>query len=129
MTIGPVRAAAGPRYCHQMPARSLYEIMMLHPTATTEVINAVYRVLAKQYHPDHAGPESAERMAQLNEAYAVLRNPARRAAYDARRSAAHPPSSSATPPPGYPADGERPTRASRPSGGPWRPCSVRGSPC
>jgi curved DNA-binding protein CbpA len=65
-----------------MAPRSLYEIMMLHPTATHEVISAVYRVLAKQFHPDHAGPDSARQMAQLNDAYAILGDEAKRASYD-----------------------------------------------
>ena len=39
-----------------MAQRTMYEILMLHPSATLEVINAVYRQLAKQHHPDHAGP-------------------------------------------------------------------------
>ena len=47
-----------------MKERTLYEVLMLHPTATIEVINAVYRALAKQHHPDYAGPEGAEKMAQ-----------------------------------------------------------------
>ena len=55
---------------------------MLHPTATTEVINAVYRQLAKQHHPDHAGPAGHKRMAAINEAYAILSNPDKRARYD-----------------------------------------------
>jgi curved DNA-binding protein CbpA len=65
-----------------MAERTLYEVLMLHPTATIEVINAVYRALAKQYHPDHAGPEAAEKMAHINEAYAVLSNTEKRARYD-----------------------------------------------
>ncbi len=65
-----------------MAERSHYEIMMLHPTATTDVINAVYRTLAKQYHPDHAGAAGAEKMAQLNEAYAILKDAQKRARYD-----------------------------------------------
>jgi curved DNA-binding protein CbpA len=65
-----------------MKERTLYEVLMLHPTATIEVINAVYRALAKQHHPDHAGPEGAQRMAQLNEAYAILSNSEKRARYD-----------------------------------------------
>ncbi len=65
-----------------MPERTLYEVLMLHPTATIEVINAAYRALAKQYHPDHAGPEGAATMAQINEAYAILSNEAKRARYD-----------------------------------------------
>lgn len=70
-----------------MPERSHYEVMMLHPSATHEVIAAVYRVLAKQYHPDHAGPDGSKRMAVLNEAYAILGNKAKRARYDAINSA------------------------------------------
>ena len=63
-------------------ARTHYEIMMLHPSATPEVIGAVYRQLAKQYHPDHAGPESEGRMAEINEAFAILGDPTKRARYD-----------------------------------------------
>jgi curved DNA-binding protein CbpA len=62
--------------------RTHYEIMMLHPSATPEVITAVYRQLAKQHHPDHAGPESEQRMAEINEAFAVLGNAEKRARYD-----------------------------------------------
>ena len=65
-----------------MAERTLYEVLMLHPTATIEVINAVYRALAKQYHPDHAGPEAAQTMAQINEAYAILGSEEKRARYD-----------------------------------------------
>jgi curved DNA-binding protein CbpA len=65
-----------------MAERTMYELLMLHPTATIEVINAVYRALAKQYHPDHAGPEGSQTMAQINEAYAILSNEEKRARYD-----------------------------------------------
>ena len=65
-----------------MSERTLYEVLMLHPSATTDVINAAYRALAKQYHPDHAGPEGAQKMAQINEAYAILSNAEKRARYD-----------------------------------------------
>ena len=65
-----------------MAQRTLYEILMLHPSATVEVINAVYRQLAKQHHPDHAGPDGQRRMAQINEAFAILSDPGKRARYD-----------------------------------------------
>ena len=55
---------------------------MLHPSATLEVITAVYRALAKHHHPDHAGPSGQKRMAQINEAYTVLSDPDKRARYD-----------------------------------------------
>jgi curved DNA-binding protein CbpA len=69
--------------------RTLYEVLMLHPTATAEVINAVYRQLAKQHHPDHAGPAGQKRMAEINEAYAILSDPEKRARYDERLGLRH----------------------------------------
>ncbi|MGD8486331.1 MAG: DnaJ domain-containing protein [Chloroflexota bacterium] len=65
-----------------MAERTLYEVLMLHPTATIEVINAAYRALAKKYHPDHAGPEASEQMAAINEAYTILSDEDKRARYD-----------------------------------------------
>ena len=65
-----------------MKERTLYGVLMLHPTATIEVINAVYRALAKQHHPDRAGPEASEKMARINEAYTVLSDQEKRARYD-----------------------------------------------
>jgi curved DNA-binding protein CbpA len=62
--------------------RTHFEIMMLHPSATPEVITAVYRQLAKQHHPDHAGPDGERRMAEINEAFAILGNPEKRSRYD-----------------------------------------------
>ena len=47
-----------------------------------------HRALAKRYHPDvNPGPEAAERMRRINEAWRILSNPARRARYDADRAA------------------------------------------
>jgi curved DNA-binding protein CbpA len=65
-----------------MAERTMYEVLMLHPSATIDVINAAYRALAKRYHPDHAGPEGAAEMARINEAYAILSDPDKRARYD-----------------------------------------------
>jgi len=65
-----------------MAERTLYEVLMLHPSATIEVINAAYRALAKLCHPDHAGPDGSEKMAQINEAYAILNHEEKRARYD-----------------------------------------------
>lgn len=60
-----------------------YAILQVHPEADKEVIDAAYRRLAAKYHPDvSASPDAAERMKQLNEAYEVLSDPARRMAYD-----------------------------------------------
>lgn len=57
---------------------------MVAEIADLEVITAVYRALARRYHPDlNRSPDAARRMAEINEAYQVLRDPQRRARYDA----------------------------------------------
>lgn len=60
-----------------------YEVLQVAPTAEAEVIQAVYRRLARKYHPDANGDlASTEKMKVLNEAYTVLSDPARRKKYD-----------------------------------------------
>jgi hypothetical protein len=46
-------------------------------------MRVAYRTLARQHHPDAKGEASAVRMAEINEAWRVLSDPARRAVYDA----------------------------------------------
>jgi curved DNA-binding protein CbpA len=58
----------------------LYEVLQVRRGAEPEVIRAAYRALARKHHPDFGG--SPERMAAINEAWAVLGNPVRRASYD-----------------------------------------------
>lgn len=60
-----------------------YEVLQVDPNAEPEVVRAAYRILARKYHPDHGG--DARRMIALNDAWDVLGDPARRAAYDASR--------------------------------------------
>lgn len=75
--------------------KDYYLILQVHPRASPEVIQAAYRRLARAYHPDaNEGADDAA-MQELNEAYAVLSDPAQRARYD--HSYAVPP-----PPPGRP---------------------------
>jgi curved DNA-binding protein CbpA len=59
----------------------LYEVLQVRRGAEPEVVRAAYRALARKNHPDFGG--RPERMAQINEAWAVLGNATRRAAYDA----------------------------------------------
>jgi hypothetical protein len=71
-----------------------YEILGVDRGAEQEVIDAAFRAMIRRYHPDtFTGPKAeAERRAkQLNEAYAVLRNPERRRDYDATLGPAAPP--------------------------------------
>ena len=63
--------------------RTFYDLLMLTPDADADVITVVYRHLAKRYHPDaNPGAENVARMMELNEAYAILNDPAKRALYD-----------------------------------------------
>jgi hypothetical protein len=65
--------------------RDHYRTLQVRPDARPEVIKASWRALmhAARVHPDLGG-DTAE-AARLNEAYAVLSDPERRRAYDARR--------------------------------------------
>jgi len=62
-----------------------YEILSVHSNAETRVIQAAYRALAKAYHPDTFNgneKELHEKMAQINEAYNVLKDKEKRKRYD-----------------------------------------------
>jgi len=72
-------------YRRRHMARTFYDVLMISPRADREVISVVYRHLAKRYHPDRdQSPRAATRMAELNEAYAVLSDVEGRARYDRR---------------------------------------------
>jgi curved DNA-binding protein CbpA len=65
------------------PAFDPYAVLQVVPSCDQEVIHAAYRALARKYHPDHdATRRASEKMAQLNRAYAILRNESARAAHD-----------------------------------------------
>ena len=59
-----------------------YEYLQVSPNADTETIEKVFRMLAKRYHPDNPGTGSLERFDMILEAYRVLSDPEKRAAYD-----------------------------------------------
>ena len=64
---------------------SLYELLEIPTNASQNEIKAAYRRLAKQYHPDvNKSPEAIARMSEINSAYSILGDPAKRAAYDIR---------------------------------------------
>jgi hypothetical protein len=109
-----------------------YKVLQVDPSAEPEVIEAAYRRLVRKYHPDvNPAPEAGARMRQLIDAYAILRDPTRRAAFDRQRVAPwlrwrwpwpwqprrHRPGRGPRPPDGRPLDGVE---------GPWsdrQPCS------
>jgi len=64
--------------------RCFYEVLGVERTATVGEIKGAYRKLAKEHHPDtNQGDTTAEhRFKEINEAYDVLKDDQRRAAYD-----------------------------------------------
>ena len=63
-----------------------YQVLGVSTSADLKTIKAAYRRLALQYHPDaQTGDSSDDRMKQINEAYAVLSDPEKRATYDRKR--------------------------------------------
>ena len=69
-----------------------YAVLGVRPDATTSTISAAYRTLARRHHPDVSGDLNAERrMAVINAAWAILRDPERRAAWDREHAPKAPP--------------------------------------
>ena len=65
-----------------------YDTMGVAPEADADEIKRAYRKLARKWHPDVSEePEAEERFKRLGEAWAVLKDPERRAEYDALRAA------------------------------------------
>ena len=63
--------------------RDYYEILGVPRSASKEDIRRAFRQLARQYHPDVSdAPDAEERFKEINEAYQVLSDDERRAAYD-----------------------------------------------
>jgi len=60
-----------------------YAALEVPSTATTTEIKRSYRRLVRKYHPDLNRQARDQHIKLLNEAYAVLSNPTKRAAYDA----------------------------------------------
>src|SRR6266567_7703782 len=68
-----------------MELTDYYALLEVPYQATLAQIKRSYRRLARLHHPDLNQQASDERIKQLNEAYAILSDRARRAAYDIQR--------------------------------------------
>ena len=73
------------------PDRSPYRVLGVDPSADPAVIAAAYRALARVHHPDVSlHPDAERRMAEINAAFAILRDPERRSAWDLEQGIARP---------------------------------------
>jgi hypothetical protein len=77
---------------------TLYEVLGVPPSAPPAAVRQAYVALARQHHPDREGGD-ASTMRAVNEAWATLRDPVRRAAYDLTL---HAPTATASSPPEEP---------------------------
>jgi curved DNA-binding protein len=84
-----------------MEFKDYYAIMGVARDATADEIKQAYRKLARKYHPDVSKEKDAEaRFKEIGEAYEVLRDPEKRAAYD-QLGSGPPPGQEFRPPPDW----------------------------
>ena len=82
-----------------MERRDPFRILQVQPDADPDVVTAAYRVLARKVHPDAATPlnrAEERRMIDLNWAYAIVRDPVKRATWESDRRRAPPPTPAET---------------------------------
>ncbi len=61
-----------------------YDILQLSQNASADTIEHVHRLLAKRYHPDNQSTGNTDKFTELQQAYELLSDPTRRAAYDVK---------------------------------------------
>jgi hypothetical protein len=59
-----------------------YEVLQISPNADPDMIHRVYRLLAQRYHPDNKTSGDEKTFRAITDAYEVLSEPEKRAAYD-----------------------------------------------
>lgn len=67
-----------------MSEKDFYKVLGVERTASEDDLKKAYRKLAMQHHPDRNkdDPKAEEKFKEINEAYDVLKDPQKRAAYD-----------------------------------------------
>ncbi len=65
-----------------------YETLQVNPNATDDTISRVFRIMAQRHHPDNIETGDVEMFRVVTEAYRILSDPTKRAAYDLRRDSA-----------------------------------------
>lgn len=64
-----------------------YKVLELNENASSEAIKRAYRTLSKKYHPDiNPSRQAVAKMQEVNEAYSVLSDAAKKRAYDLKLS-------------------------------------------
>ncbi len=85
-----------------MQFKDYYKLLGVDAKADAATIKAAYRRLARKFHPDVSKESGAEdRFKEVNEAYEVLGDEARRAEYDQLRAGGFRPGEEFRPPPGW----------------------------
>ncbi|MDO5090081.1 MAG: DnaJ C-terminal domain-containing protein [Cardiobacteriaceae bacterium] len=68
--------------------QSHYDTLGVAPDASADDIKKAYRKLVRRYHPDVSSePDAAAKASAINQAYNILKDPEKRAAYDAELAA------------------------------------------
>jgi curved DNA-binding protein len=84
-----------------MEYKDYYEILGIERGASQDEVKRAYRKLARKYHPDlNKDADAADRFKQIGEAYEVLGDPEKRAAYD-QLGAGYASGQEFKPPPGW----------------------------
>jgi hypothetical protein len=74
-------ASAG-NHADRIPALDHYEILQVSSKADPETIHRIYRLQAQRFHPDNSETGHPETFRAIVEAYKILGDPEKRAAYD-----------------------------------------------
>src|SRR5574337_1382638 len=83
--IAPARGApaVGREGQHSVEFKDYYQVLGVDRGASDDEVKKAYRKLARKHHPDlNPSKDAQSRMQEINEAYEVLHDPERRAAYD-----------------------------------------------
>lgn len=85
-----------------MDFKDYYKVLGVSKDANTDTIKKAFRKLARKYHPDiNTGADAEAMFKDVNEAYEVLKDPERRAAYDQLGQEPPPGQGGYRPPPGW----------------------------